>query len=431
MFFRLGSQRQSVIQLTKLQIYTLFTKTLLNRSVIVSFWLPSSCELWQVPSLYYSWKVLPVLCSSVWALNGNPWVHQNLNISGAAVPCLPEWLDFLGKFTRTESPTYSTDHPSVAVFQSNPPSRSQECNCQCSVSTQQSKSNRMMASSIDLTQAVLCLREPPSGFVRHDGEPGEYNLHFTLPGRQSLSGRHPLHILGQLMSSVCLPSSSHSPLKSPEDQGLPRHHDGSDRLTALFSNVAFPTTTPPTSSHSADRRGSIPVCSQHSSAPVPQGASPVRSSHVASIRDTLKQHDFPTSVMDMAADPLRDSSSHVYNHHWKAFAKWANDKGIQSQDLSYVTLAEYLVHLYAENKQVNTIKVHRATFASILKTINPPTAIQEDMIHNIIRRMSILRPRTLEFLPRWHLSVVLKGLMKPPFAINGSDRKFFLEFLPY
>ena len=80
---------------------------------------------------------------------------------------------------------------------------------------------------------------------------------------------------------------------------------------------------------------------------------------------------------------------------------------------------------------MNTIKVHWASIASVLKLLNPPTALQEDTLHNVIRRMSILRPRTQEVLPRWHLSVVLKGLMKPPFAINGSDRNLSLEFLSY
>ena len=109
----------------------------------------------------------------------------------------------------------------------------------------------------------------------------------------------------------------------------------------------------------------------------------------------------------MAADPLRDSSSNVNNSQWKAFAKWANDKGIQSQDLSYITLAEYLVHLFTQNKQVNTIKVHRASIASFLKKLNLPNQLQEDTIHNVIRRMSILRPRTQVVLQKWHRSVVL------------------------
>ena len=206
---------------------------------------------------------------------------------------------------------------------------------------------------------------------------------------------------------------------------------GTTVMLIASQHSSRPTTAQPTSSHSVDRRGSVPVRSQHSTAPVPQRASPVRSSRLDIIRDILKQHDFPDAVVDMAADPLRDSSSHVYNSQWKAFAKWANDKDIQSKDLSYVTLAEYLVHLYAENKQVNTIKVHRAAIASVLKMLNPPTTIQEDIIHNIIRRMSILRPRTQEVLHRWHLSVVLKGLMKPPFAIHGSDKNISLELLSY
>ena len=133
----------------------------------------------------------------------------------------------------------------------------------------------------------------------------------------------------------------------------------------------------------------------------------------------------------MAADPLRDSSSHVYNSHWKAFAIWANEKGLHPKDLSFFTLAEYLVHLFSLNKKVNTILVHKASISSVLKLLNPPTTLQESTLQNVIRRMTILRPREQEVLPRWHLSVVLKGLMKPPFTINGSDRQISLELLSY
>ena len=106
-------------------------------------------------------------------------------------------------------------------------------------------------------------------------------------------------------------------------------------------------------------------------------------------------------------------------------------KAFHPETFPIITLAEYLVHLYTENKQVNTSNVHRAAIASVLKMLNLSTVLQEDTIHNIIHRMSILRPRTQEVLPGWHLSVVLKGLMKPPFAINGSDRNISLELLSY
>ena len=150
-----------------------------------------------------------------------------------------------------------------------------------------------------------------------------------------------------------------------------------------FANREGPIPAGPAFSHSADQRSTIPIHSQHLTTSVPQRALPVRFTRVDIIRDILRQHYFPDTVVNMAADPLHDCSSHVYNSQWKAFAKWADDKGIQSKHLSYVTLAEYLVHLFAENKLVNTIKVHRASIASVLKMLNLLTVLQEDTLHNI------------------------------------------------
>ena len=45
--------------------------------------------------------------------------------------------------------------------------------------------------------------------------------------------------------------------------------------------------------------------------------------------------------------------------------------------------------------------------------------------------MTILRPREQEVLPKWNLSVVLKGLMKPPFAFRDTDKNISLELLSY
>ena len=89
------------------------------------------------------------------------------------------------------------------------------------------------------------------------------------------------------------------------------------------------------------------------------------------------------------------------------------------------------MYLFSQNKVVNTILVHKASISSVLKLLNPPTALHESTLHNVIRRMTILRPREQEVLPRWHLSVVLKGLMKSLFAINGTDRHISLELLSY
>ena len=315
---------------------------------------------------------------------------------------------------------------------SNASPRSPERHRRCSVSSQSTQPNRMASPNRNLEQTVLCLRNSPDRHVRHSGEQGNAHLCFSLPRRQSMGGRRPVPILGRFGPSICISFGSHCSQDSPENTKISGHHGHHDRVSTSITTVASSVApVEHTSPDTSDRRSTVPVCAQPTAASVPPRSQTIGSSRVALIRDVLKRHQFPDPVVDMAADPLWDSSSHVYNSHWKAFALWANEKGLHPQDLSFITLAEYLVHLFSQNKKVNTILVHKASISSVLKLLNPPTAIQESTLQNIIRRMNILRPREQEVLPRWHLSVVLKGLMKPPFTINSSDRHISLELLSY
>ena len=309
-------------------------------------------------------------------------------------------------------------------------SRSQERYGRCSVPNQSTQPNRMAHPNRNLEQSVLCLRNSPDQHVCHSGEQGNARLCFSLPGRQSMGGRRPVPILGRFGTSLCVSSGSHCPQNSPENPKISRHHGRHDCVTTSIPTVApSSSTVEHTSSNPSPGHQPVPVCAQPQTPPISPRSKTIGSSRVEIIRDVLKSHHFPDTVVDMS--PVRDSSSNVYNSHWKAFALWANNKGILPSDLSYVTLAEYLVYLFSQNKKVNTIQVHKASISSVLKLLNPPTAIQEETLHSVIRRMTILRPREQEVLPKWNLSVVLKGLMKPPFTIRGSDKNISLELLSY
>ena len=186
-----------------------------------------------------------------------------------------------------------------------------------------------------------------------------------------------------------------------------------------------------TSSNSSPGRQPVPVCAQLQMLPNFTKIHGYWISPRGNYQGRLEKPSFPDTVVDMAAKPLRNSSGNVYNSHWKTFTLWANNKGFLPSDISYVTLAEYLVYLFSQHKKMNTIQIHKASISSVLKLLNPPTALPEETLHNVIRRMTILRPREQDVLPKWHLSVVLKGLMKPPFTTNGTDRKISLEILSY
>ena len=315
-------------------------------------------------------------------------------------------------------------------------SGSPQCDSGCTVTTRQTQSHGMASTARDLKQSILCLQGCADEHVRHSGKQGDTDLCFTLPRQQGLGGRRPLHIVGWLRTDICIPSSSKRSPDSGKNQNVSRNDGESHRISGSVTAMApTPVTTQCTNTHTTTGRGTVPVHSQPShsqpsSASVPQRTKPVGSGRVAVISDILWQHNFPESVVDMAADPLRDSSSNVYNSQWKSFASWANTWGIATKDLSYVMLAEYFVHLFNQNKQVDT-KVYRSAIASVLNILNPPTPLQEDTIHNLLCAMSIQRPRSQEILLKWHLSVVLEGLMKPPFNVHGSDKNIFLELLSY
>ena len=230
--------------------------------------------------------------------------------------------------------------------------RSPERHRRYSVSSKSTQSNRMASSNRNLEQTVLCLRNSPDRQVRHNGEQGDAHLCFSLPGRQSMGGRRPVPIMGRFGPSICISSGSHCSKDSPENTEVPGHHGHPDSVstpvTSMAPSVAPVEHTPPDTSV---RRSTVPVCAQPPAASVPSRSQTIGSSRVALIRDVLKRHQFPDPVMDMAADPLWDSSSHVYNSHWKAFALWANEKGLHPNDLSFITLAEYLVYLFSQNKK--------------------------------------------------------------------------------
>ena len=258
----------------------------------------------------------------------------------------------------------------------------------------------MATSNRNLEQTVLCLWNSPDRHVCHSGKQGDAHLCSSLPRRQSMGGRRPVPIMGRLGPSVCISSGSHCSQDSPENPKVPGHHGHHDGIPTSIPTVA-PSSAPVehTSSDPSHRRPTVPVCAQPPAPSIPPRSQTIGSSRVELIRDVLKRHHFPDTVVDMAADPLRDSSSNVYNSQWKAYALLANNKGILLDDLSFITLAEYLVYLFSQNKKVNTILVHKASISSVLKLLNTPTAIQESTLHNVIRRMTILRSREQEVLP--------------------------------
>ena len=160
---------------------------------------------------------------------------------------------------------------------------------------------------------------------------------------------------------------------------------------------------------------------------VSPGPNAVRASRLNVMWQALRKR-FTEPVIEMASTPIRDSSSHLYNTHRRLFTDWLVAKNIPTESASYHHLADHLVHLF---NQVNNIKVHHSSITSALRLLNPPNQLQEDTITNLLRAMAIQRPRTTQVLAKWRPSVVLDAFLKPPFTIDGSDKKIPLDLLTF
>ena len=121
----------------------------------------------------------------------------------------------------------------------------------------------MASSNRNLEQSVLCLRNSPDRHVCHSGEQDNTRLCFSLPGRQSMGGRHPVPIMGRFGTSICVSSCSHCSQNSPENPQISGHHGHHDCITTSIPTVAS-TSSPVehTSSNPSPGRQPVPVCAQ-------------------------------------------------------------------------------------------------------------------------------------------------------------------------
>ena len=134
----------------------------------------------------------------------------------------------------------------------------------CHDSTAQS--HGMASTARDLKQSILCLQDSTDTHVRNSGKQGDTDLCFTLPGRQGLGSRCPLHIVGRLRTDICILSSSNRSQDSGKNHNVSRKDGDSHSIVASITAMApAPVTTKCTTTTG---HGTVPVHSQPSSASV-------------------------------------------------------------------------------------------------------------------------------------------------------------------
>ena len=178
-----------------------------------------------------------------------------------------------------------------------------------------------MATSIgDLKQSILCLGKPSGRHNHHSSHQSVSHLCVTLPRRDSMGDRRPVNLLGQFRFGVCVSTSSDSSHDHGQDSEVLRHAGHSDTVPeSIYALASHSPTTQLTSLDTFTGSLTIPVLSSPSTSSVSPGQETVRPSRLDVTRQALRNHTFTEPVVEMASASIRDSSSHMYNTHWKFF----------------------------------------------------------------------------------------------------------------
>ena len=156
------------------------------------------------------------------------------------------------------------------------------------------------------------------------------------------------------------------------------------------------------------------------------------------VEQSVKSLGFSEAVSKrISSASTRESTQKVYNTRWTEFANWCTGQGLDPMTCTIPKVADFLLFLFSERKlAVGTIANYRSAIASTWAASGNQSLSTDVTIANLIRSFHSERPRPVNSVPAWSLSLVLDALRRPPFEplskiplANLSHKTVFLVAL--
>ena len=129
--------------------------------------------------------------------------------------------------------------------------------------------------------------------------------------------------------------------------------------------------------------------------------------------EAIKEQGFSSPVALQIEAPQRHSTRTVYEAKWAVFVRWCEKSQVDFKSPSIKQIADFLLHLFQEkNLQPSTIEGYRS--AIVDKLGNASLNVSKD--ENLTRLLDSFhrdRPKGLQGVPSWNLSLVLHQLTNP------------------
>ena len=119
----------------------------------------------------------------------------------------------------------------------------------------------------------------------------------------------------------------------------------------------------------------------------------------------------------------------MYQAHWRAWSSWCSDRQIDPSAPRRVDLANYLAFLSSsKGLSASTVKTHRAAISTTIRQSGGPSFSDDQLLHNVVRALSLQEARSPRRFPAWDLFLVLSSLRQAPYEpIQSCSLKHLFE----
>ncbi len=114
------------------------------------------------------------------------------------------------------------------------------------------------------------------------------------------------------------------------------------------------------------------------------------------------------------------STRKLYSSKWRVLKSWCLVNAVDPVNCLVGSVLEFLQHKFSAGAAATTLRVYVAAIAARRDSDDVPLG-RHRLVSSFMRGAKCLRPVRPPSFPSWDLSVVLKGLLEPPFEPLESD----------
>ena len=308
----------------------------------------------------------------------------------------------------------SVDLGSQEEYSLNCPTHTREAECACRFALQRwtDTTNRMVSVTNNIQETLQRIHHTLDRPICNTVEQETGQLCVSNSRQPGSSDRCTVNVMEGNVG-LCIPSNTHS------DESVEQNHIRSmqnDANSTCVSNSKLVSSSPKSTNRRASGLASHKGHAQAAkSRNLPYKSRKAPTTRLDIVREAVRTKGFSEEVAKCIAEPVRGSTSAVYDSKWSIFSAWCQSRKINPSKASVQDVTEFLLEKKKGGLATRTLESYRSAINSTLKHTTGQDLANNMEISALIKNFNQSSLRTRNAPPKWSLSLVLNMLRGPPF----------------